>query len=148
MMLDDDALYCSVTYELQSLNNESETWLTIQVSFRQFLKVRYLIGFIQGLSVRNENYNYSKIRHWICVRTSCSKITNLNVTNLELKSQLGQCLDEKFAQFGLKGVVSKLVRVIPKSKRPFDLLDKLVGFVVFFTQKRNWVLLIFLGSYL
>lgn len=53
------------------------------------------------------------------------------MTDLELKNQLGQCLDEKFAQFGLKGVVSKLVRVIPKSKRPFDLLDKLVGFVFF-----------------
>lgn len=49
MMLDDDALYYSVTYELQSLNNEtlSETWLTIQVSYSQkCFKVLYLIGFI------------------------------------------------------------------------------------------------------
>lgn len=58
------------------------------------------------------------------------------MTDLELKSQLGECLDEKFAQFGLKGVVSKLVRVIPKSKRPFDLVDKLVGFV-FLTRKNG-----------
>ncbi|CAH1959032.1 unnamed protein product [Acanthoscelides obtectus] len=86
-------LYCYVNFELKPTNREkpSPVWNTIE-----------------KVSSKKIHYRHDLLRHFICVPTTCPKITVLNETDPKFKMEVGACLSEKYQYLGLKGEVTEI----------------------------------------
>ncbi|KAJ8927036.1 hypothetical protein NQ314_020599, partial [Rhamnusium bicolor] len=114
MLLKDEALYCTFTYELQPLkvNNVSETWKIInKVSSDRF------------------NYRHDNLRHGICVPFACPSNEKSNDTDTILSQRITNCYNKKFEKVGLKGTVTFLQCETNDPKYPIDWLDITVAIV-------------------
>nr|CAI5857513.1 unnamed protein product [Callosobruchus analis] len=87
-------LFCYINFELQPNDKDkpSPVWNTIQ-----------------KVSSYKTHYRHDLLRHFICVPTTCPKITVLNDTDPGFKRELSSCLSEKYQHLGLKGEVTKVV---------------------------------------
>lgn len=55
--------------------------------------------------------------------TSCPGIKLLEESDPKLKTQLTECYDRKFEQYGVRGTITKLSCETSKPKYSFDVLD-------------------------
>ncbi|KAL1502200.1 hypothetical protein ABEB36_007376 [Hypothenemus hampei] len=119
MMLEDEAFYCNLVFEVQPLDEEhpGETW-----------------HIINNLSEIKTNYRHDHLRHWICVPKACPGIKKSSEDDVELKQQLEKCYNEKVKKFDLKGRITKLRCETNQPKYPVDYFDVLVAifFVAYF----------------
>ncbi|KAJ8927009.1 hypothetical protein NQ314_020572 [Rhamnusium bicolor] len=109
MLLEEEALYCSFTYELHPLksnNSNSALWKTLEV-----------------LKSNPYNYRHDLLRHGICVPINCPKVTK----KYDPHQELVNCYNGKFSHLGLSGNITNLRCDTKDPKYPVDWLDVIVA---------------------
>ncbi|KAF5301329.1 hypothetical protein FQA39_LY10727 [Lamprigera yunnana] len=124
MSLKEKALYCSVTVQLSP---SSSTNVTIW-------------NIIHKVSSNPRNYRHDRLRHKICVATTCPTILK-NYSSLRtnydlLRDEISECYNSKYNHLHLTGVVTQMYCETDKTGRPIDNWDIavaafLVGSVAF-----------------
>ncbi|XP_030766793.1 nose resistant to fluoxetine protein 6-like [Sitophilus oryzae] len=107
MLHGDEALYCFFTYELKPTTDNNVIW-----------------NIIQNVSSKPENYNHTKLRHGLCVPTSCSRDYAASGSEVEA---IQNCYSRKLALLGLTGNVSALDCQTNTSRYPVDIYDWAAG---------------------
>ncbi|XP_066150437.1 nose resistant to fluoxetine protein 6-like [Euwallacea fornicatus] len=131
MLLGDEALYCLVHYELEPLDKESpsEIW-----------------GLIKNISDIETNYRHDRLRHFICVPTSCPDVKLSHEDDTALREGLDACFEKKLKQYGVKGFISDVSCDTTKSKYPVDYLDifaailffSYIAFIIYCTAREGF----------
>ncbi|KAJ8973300.1 hypothetical protein NQ317_002785 [Molorchus minor] len=86
-MLSKEATFCTFTFELQPLHSEKES---------DIWKI------ISKVSSDPRNYRHDRLRHGICIATTCPNSSkSLNMTSISKGIEL--CYKEKYNYLGLKG---------------------------------------------
>ncbi|XP_030766859.1 nose resistant to fluoxetine protein 6-like isoform X2 [Sitophilus oryzae] len=110
MLNQNEALYCTFTYQLRPLDKNSLIW-----------------NIIQNVSSSPQNYNHTQLRHGLCVPTSCPDEYNNSDSTLEA---IQFCYDQKMSLLGLAGNVTTLDCQGATSRYPVDLFDWVVAGVL------------------
>ncbi|KAJ8927005.1 hypothetical protein NQ314_020568, partial [Rhamnusium bicolor] len=107
MLLEDEALYCFFTYQLEPLNptNVPEIW-----------------KIIEEVSSDEYNYRHDHLRHGICIPLTCPNIGS-NDNETILLEGITNCYNKKFKNMELKGIATNLLCETNKPKYPVDWLD-------------------------
>ncbi|KAL3270226.1 hypothetical protein HHI36_009282 [Cryptolaemus montrouzieri] len=116
MLLEDEALYCTMEFHLYPLNpkNTSKTW-----------------NQIQELKGDAKNYYHDRLRHGICVPFVCPNISTKH-DDPQFKTQLANCYSKKYEQYGVYGTIGYM-HCETNEPRVYDFLDIIVAiFVVFY----------------
>ncbi|KAF5301330.1 hypothetical protein FQA39_LY10728 [Lamprigera yunnana] len=111
MSLKEKALYCSVTVQLSPLTSPNVT----------------IWNIIHKVSSNPRNYRHDRLRHKICVATTCPSILK-NYSSLRtnydlLRDEISECYNSKYNHLHLTGVVTQMYCETDKTGRPIDNWD-------------------------
>ncbi|KAK9874062.1 hypothetical protein WA026_002417 [Henosepilachna vigintioctopunctata] len=124
MLLGDEALYCTIEFQLvpEDAKNPTETWKKIE-----------------ELNQNPRNYRHDRLRHGVCVQTTCPNIS----TNI--REGLENCYSRKYYRFGMTGKITEMhcqKNEIP----PLDVHDIIILFLFFAYALLLTVASLFYGS--
>ncbi|XP_045483781.1 nose resistant to fluoxetine protein 6-like isoform X2 [Harmonia axyridis] len=91
MLLREKALYCTISYQLQAVDEEnpSKKW-----------------NNIKELIKNPRNYRHDILRHGICVPTTCPNATTYLKEISQFEAEMTKCYNNKFAKDGLNGGIT------------------------------------------
>ncbi|CAH0550012.1 unnamed protein product [Brassicogethes aeneus] len=118
MLLQNRALYCSITFELEPLDaeNPSEIW-----------------KIVKSVSSVPSNYRHDHLRHGICVPTTCPNTSALSLQDQsEITKDINDCYNNKYENMGLKGNVTKIDCLTYNFSYPIDQYDIIVAVLILF----------------
>lgn len=103
------ALYCSITFQLDGMDGNSE-----------------IFRIIHETNADRRNYRHDQIRHGVCVNLTCPE-----VDGVDLVSGLERCYSKKYEQLQLKGRITEIRCETQASPYEFNIIDK---FVLYFLK--------------
>ncbi|XP_049824760.1 nose resistant to fluoxetine protein 6-like [Aethina tumida] len=115
MLLEEKALYCTISLNLQGLNpnSPSKSW-----------------EIIKAASSNPSNYRHDQLRYGVCVPTTCPNATRRAEDDLVLSEELEQCYNDKFKESGITTNISSIHCLIPETKYKIDEYDILVAIIL------------------